>query len=49
MSEKFTPTNIEENDVYQSAEENDYKSLITRLQKISKIIASLEKKFLNKI
>ena len=42
MNQQFTSNNIE-NDFNLNTEESDYKSLITRLKEIKRIIALLEK------
>ena len=43
MTEDLTSNNFENNDFNQISEESDYKILISRLKKIKKIIALLEK------
>ena len=43
MSENLTSNNIENDELNLNDEENDYKSLVTRLKEIKRSIALLEK------
>ena len=42
MNEKFTSSNIENDEFFPNNEESDYKNLINKLQEIKKTIALLE-------
>ena len=48
MNEEFTPHNLESDEFILNTEEDDYKNLMIRLKDISKTIALLEKKYLDK-
>ena len=48
MNEEFTPYNAESDDFLLTTEEDDYKNLMIRLKDISKSIALIEKKYLDK-
>ena len=48
MNEEFTPYNPESDDLLLNTEEDDYKNLMIRLKDISKSIALIEKKYLDK-
>ena len=48
MNEEFTPYNVEKDDSLLDTEEDDYKNLMIRLKDISKSIALIEKKYLDK-
>ena len=48
MNEEFTPNDLENDEFILNTEEGDYKNLMMRLKDISKTIALLEKKYLDK-
>ena len=48
MNEEFTPYNAESDEFILNTEEGDYKNLMIRLKDISKSIALIEKKYLDK-
>ena len=48
MNEESTPNNKENDEFTLNAEESDFKNLIIRLKAISKTIALLEKKYLDR-
>ena len=48
MKEEFTPNDLENDEFLLNTEEGEYKDLIMRLKDISKTIALLEKKYLDK-
>ena len=48
MNEEFTPYEVESEEFILNNEEVDYKNLMIRLKNISKTIALLEKKYLDK-
>ena len=48
MNEEFTPINAESDDFPLNTEDDDYKNLMIRLKDISKSIALIEKKYLDK-
>ena len=48
MNDKSTPNNAENDGFTMNTEDSDFKNLIMRLKSISKIIALLEKKYLEK-
>ena len=48
MNEEFTPNDLENDEFILNTEEGDYKNLMMRLRDISKTIALLEKKYLDK-
>ena len=47
MNKKFSSSNIQNNESKLNNNENDYKTLITRLKEIISIIALLEEKTFN--
>ena len=48
MNEEFTPYEVESEEFILNNEEVDYKNLMIRLKDISKSIALIEKKYLDK-
>ena len=48
MNEEFTPYDVEDDEFILNTESVDYKNLMIRLKDISKTIALLEKKYLDK-
>ena len=48
MNEEFAPQNLESDEFILNTEEGDYKNLMIRLKDISKSIALIEKKYLDK-
>ena len=48
MNEEFTPYDVENDEFILNTESVDYKNLMIRLKNISKTIALLEKKYLDK-
>ena len=48
MNQEYIPNNVENDEFTLNTEDSDFKNLIIRLKGISKIIALLEKKYLDR-